>query len=133
MGAGTRGGCKAGRPPRSRDFLPTITLGAAKTGTRFEPAPPHEQQANQQKGTPMDNQTRTKDDIEIETATWDIRRRILDNTINVIADIAKTRDTNLTDQACAALAAVNRLRGRIDIELEMLDDEAMEMEEKEDE
>ena len=81
----------------------------------------------------MGNQTRTKCDVDIEATTWDIRRRILDNTVNVIADIAKTRDTNLTDQACAALAAVNRLRGRIDIELEMLDDEAMEMEEKEDE
>lgn len=120
MGAGTRGGCKAGRPPRSRDFLPTITLGAAKTGTRFEPAPPHEQQANQQKGTPMDNQTRTKDDIDIETATWDIRRRILDNTINVIADIAKDADINLTNDAIRAIDSINTLRMDIDCRLDLI-------------
>lgn len=120
MGAGTRGGCKAGRPPRSRDFLPTITLGAAKTGTRFEPAPPHEQQANQQKGTPMNNQTRTKDDIEIETATWDIQRRILDNTINVIADIAKDADINLTNDAIRAIDSINTLRMDIDCRLDLI-------------
>ena len=120
MGAGTRGGCKAGRPPRSRDFLPTITLGAAKTGTRFEPAPPHEQQANQQKGTPMDNQTRTKDDIEIETATWDIRRRILDNTIEALADIVKDADINLTNDAIRAIDSINTLRMDIDCRLDLI-------------
>ena len=120
MGAGTRGGCKAGRPPRSRDFLPTITLGAAKTGTRFEPAPPHEQQANQQKGTPMDNQTRTKYDVDIETATWDIRRRILDNTVNVIADIAKDADINLTNDAIRAIDSINTLRMDIDCRLDLI-------------
>ena len=120
MGAGARGGCKAGRPPRSRDFLPTITLGAAKTGTRFEPAPPHEQQANQQKGTPMDNQTRTKCDVDIETATWDIRRRILDNTVNVIADIAKDADINLTNDAIRAIDSINTLRMDIDCRLDLI-------------
>ena len=115
MGAGTRGGCKAGRPPRSRDFLPTITLGAAKTGTRFEPAPPHEQ-ANQQKGTPMDNQTRK----DIQTTTWRIRRKLLDNTIEALADIVKDADINLTNDAIRAIDSINTLRMDIDCRLDLI-------------
>ena len=68
----------------------------------------------------MDNQTRTKDDIDIETATWDIRRRILDNTINVIADIAKDADINLTNDAIRAIDSINTLRMDIDCRLDLI-------------
>lgn len=68
----------------------------------------------------MDNQTRTKDDIEIETATWDIRRRILDNTVNVIADIAKDADINLTNDAIRAIDSINTLRMDIDCRLDLI-------------
>lgn len=66
----------------------------------------------------MDNQIRTKDDIE--TATWDIRRRILDNTINVIADIAKDADINLTNDAIRAIDSINTLRMDIDCRLDLI-------------
>lgn len=68
----------------------------------------------------MDNQTRTKDDIEIETATWDIRRRILDNTVNVIADIVKDADINLTNDAIRAIDSINMLRMDIDCRLDLI-------------
>lgn len=68
----------------------------------------------------MNNQTRTKDDIEIETATWDIQRRILDNTINVIADIAKDADINLTNDAIRAIDSINTLRMDIDCRLDLI-------------
>lgn len=68
----------------------------------------------------MDNQIRTKDDIEIETATWDIRRRILDNTVNVIADIAKDADINLTNDAIRAIDSINTLRMDIDCRLDLI-------------
>ena len=68
----------------------------------------------------MDNQTRTKDDIEIETATWDIQRRILDNTVNVIADIAKDADINLTNDAIRAIDSINTLRMDIDCRLDLI-------------
>lgn len=68
----------------------------------------------------MDNQTRTKDDIDIETATWDIRRRILDNTVNVIADIAKDADINLTNDAIRAIDSINTLRMDIDCRLDLI-------------
>lgn len=68
----------------------------------------------------MDNQIRTKDDIDIETATWDIRRRILDNTVNVIADIAKDADINLTNDAIRAIDSINTLRMDIDCRLDLI-------------
>lgn len=68
----------------------------------------------------MDNQTRAKDDIEIETATWDIRRRILDNTVNVIADIVKDADINLTNDAIRAIDSINTLRMDIDCRLDLI-------------
>lgn len=68
----------------------------------------------------MDNQTRTKDDIDIETATWDIRRRILDNTVNVIADIVKDADINLTSDAIRAIDSINTLRMDIDCRLDLI-------------
>lgn len=66
------------------------------------------------------DQTRTKDDIEIETATWDIQRRILDNTVNVIADIAKDADINLTNDAIRAIDSINTLRMDIDCRLDLI-------------
>lgn len=68
----------------------------------------------------MDNQTRTKYDVDIETATWDIRRRILDNTVNVIADIAKDADINLTNDAIRAIDSINTLRMDIDCRLDLI-------------
>lgn len=68
----------------------------------------------------MDNQTRTKDDVDIETATWDIRRRILDNTVNVIADIVKDADINLTNDAIRAIDSINTLRMDIDCRLDLI-------------
>ena len=68
----------------------------------------------------MDNQTRTKDDIEIETATWDIRRRILDNTIEALADIVKDADINLTNDAIRAIDSINTLRMDIDCRLDLI-------------
>lgn len=68
----------------------------------------------------MDNQTRAKDDIEIETATWDIRRRILDNTVNVIADIVKDADINLTNDAIRAIDSINTLRMDIGCRLDLI-------------
>lgn len=68
----------------------------------------------------MDNQTRTKYDIDIETATWDIRRRILDNTVNVIADIVKDADINLTNDAIRAIDSINMLRMDIDCRLDLI-------------
>lgn len=55
-----RGGCTVRRTPRSRDFLPTITLGAAKACARSESGPPHETQPSQRprKETTMDTHTR---------------------------------------------------------------------------
>lgn len=68
----------------------------------------------------MNNQTRTKYDVDIETATWDIRRRILDNTVNVIADIAKDADINLTNDAIRAIDSINTLRMDIDCRLDLI-------------
>lgn len=68
----------------------------------------------------MDNQIRTKYDVDIETATWDIRRRILDNTVNVIADIAKDADINLTNDAIRAIDSINTLRMDIDCRLDLI-------------
>ena len=68
----------------------------------------------------MDNQTRTKCDVEIETATWDIRRRILDNTVNVIVDIVKDADINLTNDAIRAIDSINMLRMDIDCRLDLI-------------
>lgn len=68
----------------------------------------------------MDNQTRTKYDVDIETATWDIRRRILDNTVNVIADIVKDADINLTNDAIRAIDSINTLRMDIGCRLDLI-------------
>lgn len=68
----------------------------------------------------MDNQTRTKYDIDIETATWDIRRRILDNTIEALADIVKDADINLTNDAIRAIDSINTLRMDIDCRLDLI-------------
>lgn len=68
----------------------------------------------------MDNQTRTKCDVVIETATWDIRRRILDNAIEALADIVKDADINLTNDAIRAIDSINTLRMDIDCRLDLI-------------
>ena len=64
----------------------------------------------------MDNQTRK----DIQTTTWRIRRKLLDNTIEALADIIKEADINLTNDAIRAIDSINTLRMDIDCRLDLI-------------
>lgn len=64
----------------------------------------------------MDNQTRK----DIQTTTWRIRRKLLDNTIEALADIVKDADINLTNDAIRAIDSINTLRMDIDCRLDLI-------------
>lgn len=64
----------------------------------------------------MDNQTRK----DIQAATWRIRRKLLDNTIEALADIVKDADINLTNDAIRAIDSINTLRMDIDRRLYLI-------------
>ena len=64
----------------------------------------------------MDNQTRK----DIQATTWRIRRKLLDNTIEALADIVKDADINLTNDAIRAIDSINTLRMDIDCRLDLI-------------
>lgn len=64
----------------------------------------------------MGNQTRK----DIETATWQLRRQFLDNTIDALADIIKDGDVNLVSDATRAIDGINTLRMDIDCRIDRI-------------